>query len=165
MKFHPLGLVLCLALASCGESEEKSAPTAPPPGSQREPVKRTSSTVTATKEIQDIALQRLALMQKLTEVLKPIRDPAAAKAKEAELESLFGQYSELSKKAAELGMKDIPLAALTDHLAPDESKDARTEFFMYLGIVRQLGEEQAEMLDRIMGVADRAPADAPEEEL
>ncbi|MGI9240840.1 MAG: hypothetical protein ACR2RV_08565 [Verrucomicrobiales bacterium] len=163
MKFHPLGLVLCLALASCGESDEKSAPTAPLPGAQREPVKRTTATVTATKEIQDIALQRLALMQKITEVLKPIRDQAAAEAKEAELERLFAQYSGLSQKAAELGMKDIPLAALTDHLAPDDSKDARTEFFMYLGIVRQIGEEQSEMLDRIMGVADRAPVEAPEE--
>jgi hypothetical protein len=119
--------------------------------------------VVATEETKQIALQRLEIMQQITTVLKPLRDPAAALSKEAELESLFAQYNELGQQAAEQGLKGRPLAALTDHLAPESSRDARTEFFMYLGIVRQLGPEQREMLDRVMGQDDRAPDESSEE--
>jgi len=166
MKSQMFNLVLCAALTSCGDSSDQPSSAkqpAPIPQEQREPIKRTSATVTATKETQEIALQRLELLKQITEVLKPLRDPAAALAKEEELQSLFSQYSELGQKAAEQGLKDRPLAALTDHLAPDESSDARAEFFMYLGIVRQLGSEQREMLDRVMGTGDLTPTETSEE--
>ena len=169
MKLHPLCfcLTLCLAFCSCGGSDDQpipAKPALPDPGAAAKPVERSSVTVTATEELQQIALERIEVMKQITAVLKPLRDPAAALTKEDELERLFAQYNELGQQAADQGLKGRPLAALGDHLAPEEARDVRAEFFMYLGLVRQLGEEQREMLVRAMGEGSEA-APAPSDDL
>ena len=164
MKLHPLCLclTLCAAFCSCGGSDDQpipAKPALPDPGAAEKPIERSSVTVNATKELQQIALERIEVMKQITAVLKPLRDPAAALAQEAELERLFAQYNQLGQKAADQGLKGRPLAALGAHLAPEEAGDVRAEFFMYLGLVRQLGTEPREMLARAMGEdSDAAPA-------
>lgn len=165
MKLHPLCVCLtfCLAFCSCGGSDDQPIPAKPAlppdPDAATKPIERSSVTVKATEELQQIALERIEVMKQITAVLKPLRDPVTALTKEDELERLFAQYNQLGQQAADQGLKGRPLAALGNHLAPEEARDARAEFFMYLGLVRQLGQEQREMLVRAMGEdSDAAPA-------
>jgi hypothetical protein len=162
------GIALGIALSSCGgsDSDEKSpAPQSPaldPP--EAKPVGKTKRTVRANEATQEIARKRLEMMKQLTAVLKPLRDPAAALEKEAELTTLFGEYNRLGQAAAAEGIKGRVLDTLTAHLAPDEWGDVRAEFQQYLLLVKQLGEPQREMLDRAMAEGRPAP-NAPSEEL
>lgn len=151
MKYLSLSTALCLALAACGGPDD-SKPVPPNPELPVAPEKppKTERTVTANEAAKKAALDRLEVMKKITVVLKPLREPDAALAKEAELKELFGEYNRLGQAAADEGIGGRLLAALTAHLAPDDWRDARTEFQQYMLLVRQLGDPQREMMDRVM---------------
>ena len=163
MKLLPFSIALCLALAfaSCGGSDDSPQKPPPlPPGAKDEiePVTRTEKTVRANKAAQKAALDRIEAMKKITIVLKPLRDPEAALAKEAELEQLFGEYNRFGELAAEQGIEGRPLAALSAHLAPDEWRDVYAEFQQYVLLVKQLGDPQRAMMDRVMAKENTSPA-------
>ena len=171
----PLCLAASLALAACGGSDN-AAPTskehdalleevrARKPPESNEPPK--SRTVRITAETKRFLLDRVEIIKKITLELKPLivpeRDPDGALGKEETLGTLFAEYRRLGQLAADDGLTPGEMEGLTTELAGEEWYDTRNEFSQFLLLVRQLGEPQLEMIDRVMGTGDPAAPAQPE---
>lgn len=175
MKLLALCLASCLALAACGGSDNV-APTSKehdalleevrarkPPESNEAPKSRT---VRITAETKQVLLDRLEIIKKITLELKPLivpeRDPDGALGKEEALATLFIEYRRLGQLAADDGLTPTEMGGLTAELAADDWYNTRNEFSQFLLLVRQLGEPQLEMIDRVMGTGDPAATAQPE---
>ena len=154
MKHQALGIITCILLTlftSCGDSQEgHGAKYQPPVDPDAEPIVKTTRTVRATEAAKNAALERVKVMQQITKVLKPLRDPETALAKEAELRALFDEYYRLTEVTRSEGIEGDLLAQWTAHLAPDEWRDTRAEFNQYMLLVKQLGEPQRKMMEQLM---------------
>ncbi|MFT5108449.1 MAG: hypothetical protein ACI8XO_002462 [Verrucomicrobiales bacterium] len=152
-----IAISLSLCLASCGDDDAPGSGQKPPkslsgPAAEQAPLAKTTRTVTANEVAKKAALDRLETMKQITAVLKPLRDPATALAEEEELNTLFTEYNRLSEVAAAEGISGRLLAGLTAHLAPGDYVDTRAEFQQYMLLVRQLGQPQREMMERLMEI-------------
>lgn len=145
-----LGISICYALVSCGggETEEVTKKTAP----DQAPPKKVAPPVEASEPAKRAALARVATMKQITAVLKPLREPAAALTKEKELKKLFTEYNRLTELAASEGISGRQLARLTTQISPGDWADTRAEFQQYMLLVRQLGDPQRDMMNRLMNV-------------
>lgn len=169
MKIPSLCLASCLALAACGGSDKDSPPpksggspteqiTPRTPPSDDAPAK--SRSLRVSEEAQQALRDRVETMKEITAVLKPLvtpkPDPEGALAAEESLQALFAEYDRLGKIAMDEGLTRFEIAGLTAKLAPDQWSDSYKEFTQYHQLVRQLGEPQREMMDRLMGTKDPA---------
>ncbi len=156
-----LAACLALALSSCGGSDSNDTGGSKGQTSEQgkaAPPKKKIPKVEASDVAKKAARDRIETMKKITAILKPLRDPEAALAKEEELKTLFTEYFEHTQAAASEGIEGSQLARLTTQVAPGTWADTRSEFQQYMLLVRQLGQDQRDMMDRLMKTSTPAGA-------
>ena len=191
----PFSLVFCLALASCSEPDngpttDGKIPTPPPSlngngtagnpkaggdeknnggenGDEKPKVRR----IEATPEAVAAVTERAGLKVEILDILKQAEsgaNPAERMlALEPELEPLFTRHNELEEIAKGEGLTPRLVFELTKLQFPEgEYLETHHEFIKYRSLIRGLGDETLQMMDRLEAIGrGEAPAESGVENL